>query len=58
MGHIYPYKLWTFFVMEGPQQQQPHRHPNDETVPMDVDTVMAAHRAVTAEDKKKHCNEG
>jgi hypothetical protein len=25
---------------------------------MDVDTVMAAQRAVTAEDKKKHCNEG
>jgi hypothetical protein len=43
---------------KGPQQQQPHCHPNDETVPMDVDTVMAAHRAVTAEDKKKHHNEG
>jgi hypothetical protein len=39
-----------------PSQQRPHRHPNDETVPMDVDTVMAARRAVTAEDKKKHHN--
>jgi hypothetical protein len=43
---------------KGPQQQRPHCHPNDETVPMDVDTVMAARRAVTAEDKKKHRNKG
>ena len=33
----------------------PRRHPNDETVPMDVDTVC---RAVTEEDKKKHHEAG
>ena len=49
---------WPMQWHKGPQQQRPHRHPNDETVPMDVDTVMAAQRAVTAEDKKKHRNEG
>jgi hypothetical protein len=49
---------WPTQWHKGPQQQRPCRHPNDETVPMDVDTVMAAQQAVTAEDKKKHCNEG
>jgi hypothetical protein len=34
---------WPMQWHKGPQQQRPHRHPNDETVPMDVDTVMAAH---------------
>ena len=40
-----------------PQQHNkpPRRNPNDETVPMDIDTV---HRAVTEEDKKKHCEAG
>jgi hypothetical protein len=33
---------WPMQWHKGPQQQRPHCHPNDETVPMDVDTVMAA----------------
>jgi hypothetical protein len=32
---------WPMQWYKGPQQQRPRRHPNDEAVPMDVDTVMA-----------------
>ena len=49
-----PLKQWPS-TWQKPHHKTTRRHPNDETVPMDVDTVR---RAVTEEDKKRHRNEG
>ena len=51
-----PSKWPTTWNTRSQQHNKPPRcHPNDKTVPMDIDTVR---RAVTEEDKKKHCETG
>ena len=69
---LYPGKghfKWQFERSNNNQQHysKPRRHPNDETVPMDVDppvftqisrTSSQANKAYTTEDKRRHRQEG